>query len=133
MAQKAYVHRTSSTTSRFTRKLPVQANLLHHPKKQSWPPKSRNFQLDHVVSVNRSFKDKGFSKQAQQLHTAYWRKGSQKDYFSKFEKFCDCCSTREIDPYSACLTQAADFLSDLFAEGLQYRQKQDIGKCGPQI
>ena len=47
--------------------------------------------------------------------------GTQKDYSSKFNKFCSWCRTGKIDPYSATLTQVADFLTELFNNGLQYR------------
>jgi hypothetical protein len=37
------------------------------------------------------------------------------------KKYCSWCCTRKINPNSATLNQVADFLSDLFNEGLQYR------------
>jgi site-specific recombinase XerD len=43
------------------------------------------------------------------------------DYGSKLKKYCSWCCTRKINPNSATLNQVADFLSDLFNEGLQYR------------
>ena len=74
-----------------------------------------------MASINRSFQAKGFSKQARSLLSASWRKGTQRDYSSKFKKYCSWCCTRKINPNSATLNQVADFLSDLFNEGLQYR------------
>ena len=121
VAQKTLVHRTSSTSGRHSSKTTSTSKSVTSTKKQSKSPESRGLQLDCVASLNRSFKEKGFSKQARQLLTASWRKGTQKDYTSKFKKFCSWCRTRKIDPYSASLTQVADFLSDLFADGLQYR------------
>ena len=35
--------------------------------------------------------------------------------------FCSWYSSKQVDPYSATLTQIADFLSELFDNGLQYR------------
>ena len=74
-----------------------------------------------MVAIDQQFKKKGFSKQTRKLLTASWRKGTQKDYASKFNKFNSWCSSREIDPYSATLTQVADFLTHLYTSGLQYR------------
>lgn len=45
----------------------------------------------------------------------------KRDYGGKFKKYCSWCCTRKINPNSATLNQVADFLSDLFNEGLQYR------------
>ncbi|CAC5390837.1 unnamed protein product [Mytilus coruscus] len=56
-----------------------------------------------------------------QLLSASWRAGTQKDYSGKFKKFCSWCNEREIDPYTATLTEVADFLTCLFTSGLQYR------------
>ena len=74
-----------------------------------------------MASLNRNFKEKGFFDKLDNCSQALGEKGAQKDYTTKFKKFCGWCRTREIDPYFATLTQVADFLSDLFADGLQYR------------
>ena len=121
VAQEALVHRTSSISSGLSMKTASAEKSVTSAKKQNKPSKSRSIQLDCLASLNRNFKEKGFSKKARELLTASWRKGTQKDYTSKFKKFCSWCRTRKIDSYSASLTEVADFLSDLFAEGLQYR------------
>ena len=121
VAQEALVHRTSSISSRLSTKTASAEKSVTSAKKQNKPSKSRRIQLDCLASLNRNFKEKGFSKKARELLTSSWRKGTQKDYTSKFKKFCSWCRTRKIDSYSASLTEVADFLSDLFAEGLQYR------------
>ncbi|CAC5406640.1 unnamed protein product [Mytilus coruscus] len=78
-------------------------------------------QPDCLASINRSFQAEGFSKEARNLLSASWRKGTQKDYSAKFKKYCSWCSTREINPQNATLNQVADFLAYLFESGLQYR------------
>ena len=121
VAQEALVHRTSPISSGLSTKTASAEKSVTSAKKQNKPSKSRSIQLDCLASLNRNFKEKGFSKKARELLTASWRNGTQKDYTSKFKKFCSWCRTRKIDSYSASLTEVADFLSDLFAEVLQYR------------
>ena len=102
----------SHQTSKFTKSVKSTKN-----KNLS----STGIQSDCLASINRSFQAKVFSKQARSLLSASWRKGTQKDYGSKFKKYCSWCCTRKINLNSATLNQVADFLSDLFNEGLQYR------------
>ena len=116
VAQETLVHRPSSTSSGLSKKTSNSVKPITSAKKQDKSPKSRGVQLDCLASLNRNFKEKGFSKQARQLLTASWRKGTQKDYTSKFKKFCSWCHTRQIDPNSASLIQVADFLSGLFKQ-----------------
>jgi hypothetical protein len=60
--------------------------------------------------------------EARKLLSASWRKGTQKDYCSKFKQFNSWCCSRQIDPNSISLSQIADFLTYLYIEkGLQYR------------
>ena len=82
---------------------------------------STSFQADCMASINERFTTEGFSKGVRELLSASWRKGTQKDYCSKFRRFNSWCSTRKIDPYKISLSQIADFLSYLFDSGLQYR------------
>ncbi|CAC5379702.1 unnamed protein product [Mytilus coruscus] len=82
---------------------------------------STSFQADCMASINKRFTTEGFSKGVRELLSASWRKGTQKDYCSKFKKFNSWCSTRKIDPDKISLSQIADFLSYLFDSGLQYR------------
>lgn len=121
LAKKTLVPRPVEITSR----LPFK----NSNRKQSFTPagitdlssKSRNIQSNCMASINRLFKKRGFSKDTRQLLSASWRAGTQKDYSGKFKKFCSWCNEREIDPYTASLTEVADFLTGLFTKGLQYR------------
>jgi hypothetical protein len=78
-----------------------------------------------MALIDKQFKEKGFSKQTRKLLQASWRKCTQKDYSCKFRKFNSWCSRREVDPYNASLTDAAEFLTEPFSEGLQYRTIAD--------
>ena len=70
--------------------------------------------------IDQHFQAKGFSENARKLLSASWRSGTRKDYSCKFRKFSSWCHSRQIDPYSASLTECANFLSDLYDEGLKY-------------
>lgn len=83
-------------------------------------PKSTNSKVDGMALVDRHFSTKGFSKRARKLLAASWRKGTKKDYNSKFRVFSSWCTERSIDPYDASLSDCADFLTDLFEKGLKY-------------
>ena len=74
-----------------------------------------------MALIDKHFKEKGFSKQTRKLLQASWRKGTQKDYSCKFRKFNSWCSRREVVPCNASLTDAAEFLTEPFSEGLQKR------------
>lgn len=82
---------------------------------------SSNVEPNSMAPLNRNFQTEGFSESATNLLNASWRKGTQRDYSNKFEKFCSWCDQQQIDPYNASLSQVADFLVHLFDSGLQYR------------
>jgi hypothetical protein len=105
LSEKAFSQRRSSTS----------AKIKHSSSKSS------SIQSNCMALIDKHFKEKGFSKQTRNLLQASWRKGTQKDYSCKFRKFNSWCSRREVDPYNASLTDAAEFLTELFSEGLQYR------------
>ncbi|CAC5371868.1 unnamed protein product [Mytilus coruscus] len=116
---------------------PIQSDLLsvnRGPKSFIGP---RGIQSDCLASINRSFQAEGFSKEARNLLSASWRKGTQKDYSAKFKKYCSWCSTREINLHNATLNQVADFLAYLFESGLQYRTiagyRSMLSKVLPQV
>ena len=84
-------------------------------------PKPRGFQSSCLAVIDRNLQKKGFSSQSRKLLSASWRAGAQKDYTGKLKMFCSWYSSKQVDPYSATLTQMADFLLELFDNGLQYR------------
>ncbi|CAC5411063.1 unnamed protein product [Mytilus coruscus] len=85
------------------------------------PSKSSNVEFSCMAPLDRNFKAEGFSESARNLLNASWRKGTRKDYITKFEKYNSWCGEKQIDPYTATLNQVADFLAYLFELGLQYR------------
>ena len=105
LSEKASSHRRSSTS----------AKIKHSSSK------SRSIHSNCMALIDKQFKEKGFSKRTRKLLQASWRKCTQKDYSCKFRKFNSWCSGREVDPYNASLTDAAEFLTELFSEVRQNR------------
>ena len=99
--------------------LPVIPDLLYQPKSLINHPNPELFKLTAWFLSTDSLKREVFSEQTRKLLCASWRKGTQKDYVSKFKKFSSWCDSREIDPYTANLTQVAEFLTFLYTSGLQ--------------
>ena len=120
MAMRTLIHRPTTTCNGYSKKtVTVVKFVTIIYDDQTF--KSRTIQSTCLASIDRSFQEKGVSCESRKLLSASWRKGTQKDYTGKSNKFnCWCCE-REIDPYFTSLTQVADFLTSLFDKGLQYR------------
>ena len=74
-----------------------------------------------MAAINRQLLAGGFSQRARNLLSFSWRASTQKDYSGKFKQFSSWCSGKQIDLYSASLTDCTEFLTFLFHKGLQYR------------
>ena len=92
--------------------------LTKHDYKSS---RSQDVQSECMVAINRQLSANGFSHDVRNLLSASWRASTQKDYSGKFKQFSSWCRGKQIDTYSASLTDCAEFLSFLFHKGLQYR------------
>jgi len=99
----------------------IQSGSFDSVQRENTPSTSGNITSDCMVVINRGFSAKGFSKRTRKLLAKSWRKGTQKDYKSKFRQFVSWCGEREVDPYLATLADCADFLTHLFHKGLKYR------------
>lgn len=121
MAKEALVPRTSTVTNCCTNKATCASGFALSTQNSDLSPRSPSLQLDCMATLNRRFETEGFSEGTRELLSASWRKGTQKDYCSKFKKFNSWCGSREIDPTSISLSQVAEFLTYLFHSGLQYR------------
>ena len=121
MAQETLVYRPVTASSSVPNETSKSVESITSTEFTDKSSRCESFQSDCMVAIDQQFKKKGFSKQTRKLLTASWRKGTQKDYASKFKKFNSWCSSREVDPYCATLTQVTDFLTHLYTSGLQYR------------
>ncbi|CAC5399049.1 unnamed protein product [Mytilus coruscus] len=104
-------------------KLPTRQNLLYQPNTTIYHPNPRSVQADSLALSTTISEIKGFSRETRKLLRASWRSGTQQYiyYACKFKRFNSLCSEREQDPYAATLAECADFLSQLYTSGLQYR------------
>jgi hypothetical protein len=75
------------------------------------PSEPTSVQSDGMASINKCYESERFSEEARKLLSASWRKGTQKDYCSKFKQFNSWCCSRQIDPNSISLSQMSDFLT----------------------
>ena len=90
-------------------------------ERSSSAPKSPVTQSDGMAAVDRHFSTKGFSERSRKLLSSSWRRGTKKDYNSKFKQFNSWCAERNLDPFQASLNECTDFLTSLFEKGLKYR------------
>ena len=74
-----------------------------------------------MATIDQPFQTRGFSQRVRSLLSASWRSGTQKFYSGKFKQFSSWCREKQIDIYSASVTDCAEFLTFLFHKGLQYR------------
>ena len=108
------VSQSPKINSRLSEKVSSQRRSSTSAKIKHSLSKSSSIQSNCMALIDKHFKEKGFSKQTRKLLQASWRKGTQKDYSCKFRKFNSWCSRKEVDPYNASLTDAAEFLTELF-------------------
>ncbi|CAC5417773.1 unnamed protein product [Mytilus coruscus] len=121
VAKKTLVHRASSKIICKPNKTANRAKSTVSTKHNHLPSKSRSVQADSLAALHNNFRNKGFSRETRKLLRASWRSGTQQYYACKFKRFNSWCSEREQDPYAATLAECADFLSQLYTSGLQYR------------
>ena len=121
LAKETLVPQSPKINSRLSEKASSQRRSSTSAKIKYSSSKSSSIKSNYMALIDKHFKEKGFSKQTRKLLQASWRKGAQKDYSCKFRKFNSWCSRREVNPYNASLIDAAEFLTELFSEDLQYR------------
>ena len=73
--------------------------------------------MEHIWE---SLKNQGLSEQATSLIVKSWRTKTNKYYDSLFERWDRWCSQRGSNPFSGPVSEVANFLASLFAEGYQY-------------
>lgn len=121
LATTALVSATTTTSCSLSSSTTNHRRSVSSREKQNSSPRARSLKVDCMASINKRFSSKGFSENATKLLSASWRQGTQKDYQAKFRKFNSWCCERKINPYAATLENCANFLTDLFEKGLQYR------------
>ena len=66
---------------------------------------------DCLQIVRQSYETQGFSQKATSIILQSWRKGTTKQYSSYIKRWTTYCHQKQIDPVSATVPQALDFLS----------------------
>ena len=121
MAEEILVSRNIGATDSLTFETSCLGQFTESTKNSNLSSQSPGPKSKCMASIDRSFETEGFSGRARNLLSASWRKGTQKDYSAKFDKFSSWCDSKQVDPYKATLNEVADFLAYLFESGLQYR------------
>ena len=120
VATQTLVSRSVGSSNSSSNETSDQARFVDTTWHSNLSSKARTVQSHGMASVCERFQEIGFSQKSRKLLMAAWRKGTQQDYTSKFKLYDSWCSSRKIDPYSATVTQVADFIAYLFDRGLQY-------------
>ena len=84
-------------------------------------PRSGVFEIGNLANFGSRSRPSGISESAGKLMLAAWRRGTQNVYSSQYRIFRSWCLEREIDPTSASLNEALNFLAFLYESGKQYR------------
>ena len=121
VATSALLQSDAKTVDSIPTETSVQSEVVDSVQGKGCSPPAGTSSSDCMVVIDRHLSTKGFSSETRELLAKSWRKGTQKDYKSKFRKFSCWCHERDINPYLASLANCADFLTGLFDKGLQYR------------
>ena len=115
VASSPLVHSPVRNGNRFSKNSSSKRKSAKSAKCKGVSPKSRNSKTVGMAALDSNFRAKGFSKKVRELLAASWRKGTKRDYCSKFTKFSSWCSERQKDPYSATLNDCAEFFDRSFS------------------
>jgi hypothetical protein len=70
--------------------------------------------------IRESLEAQGISKKAGDITLQSWRQGTQKQYSSYIKRWISFCRKQQIDCVSPTISQALDFLVELFESGMGY-------------
>ena len=120
-ANPELVSQTSSHVSGCSKSVTTTTNCLTNAgdATRSPPPIQENGS-DCMQIVRQSFETQGISQKATSIILQSWRKGTTKQYSSYIKRWTTYCHKKQIDPVSATVPQALDFLVELFESGIGY-------------
>jgi hypothetical protein len=81
----------------------------------------RNTEVSGLENFRRNKEMQGLSTNTSELLAASWRKGTQSAYNSCWRHWASWCNSRQTNPFLSSLEHIANFLSDLFQKGYEYR------------
>ena len=121
MAKRTLVSGSTTIVHCKSNQVTRDSQSLESTKHNNISSGSQSVQSECMAAINRHLSASGFLQEVRNLLSASWRAGTQKDYSGKFKQFSSWCRGKQIDTYSASLTDCAEFPSSLFHKGLQYR------------
>lgn len=77
-------------------------------------------QTDGLSCIRNSFSKYIFSSNVADIIMASWRSGTQKQYETYIQKWINFCSEKQTDCYSPQISEALEFLAELYSPGLSY-------------
>lgn len=110
MAQTELVRETPEIISSTTDRTTCNTNNVETTKDRNLPSRPRDVQVSCLDFVVDKLKEKGFSEAAAIRIGNAQRESTRKVYQGKWNAFNDWCHRREIDAFTATLSQVADFL-----------------------
>ncbi|XP_058973292.2 uncharacterized protein [Pocillopora verrucosa] len=121
VANPELVSQTSSHVSGCSKSVTTTTNCLTNAgdATRSPPPIQENGS-DCMQIVRQSYETQGISQKATSIILQSWRKGTTKQYSSYIKRWTTYCHKKQIDPVSATVPQALDFLVELFESGIGY-------------
>lgn len=117
VAKEMLVSGYSETMHCQSKQVASETLLTETTQYNNIPSGSQSLQSECMVAIDRQFATKGFWQRNRNLLSASWRTGTQRDYSGKFKQFNSWCRGKQIDTYSASLTDCAEFLTILFDKG----------------
>ena len=104
MAKKTLVSGSTAVVHCKSNQVTSNTQSLESTKHDYISSGSQGVQSECMVTINRQLSANGFSQKVRNLLSASWRAGTQKDYSGKFKQFSSWCRGKQIDTYSASLT-----------------------------
>ena len=121
MANPKLVSQTSSHVSGCSKSITVAKECLTNVRDETRSsPLNQENGSDCLQIVRQSYETQGFSQKATSIILQSWRKGTTKQYSSYIKRWTTYCHQKQIDPVSATIPQALDFLVELFETGVGY-------------
>ena len=75
---------------------------------------------DGLQSIRRSLETQGISKRASDIILKSWRQGTRKQYASYIKRWITYCHTKQVNCVDPSISQALDFLVELYDQGIGY-------------
>ena len=121
MANPKLVSQTSSHVSGCSKCTTVAKDCPTNARDETRSsPLNQENGSDCLQIVRQSYETQGFSQKATSIILQSWRKGTTKQYSSYIKRWTTYCHQKQIDPVSATIPQALDFLVELFETGVGY-------------